>query len=49
MGLPQWIDTGEPAEGEAKFYLVTGVAGGTEGDLGPDSAGNARPNTNPCP
>ncbi len=30
-------------------YLVTGVAGGVEGDLGVDSGGAARPNANSCP
>jgi hypothetical protein len=28
---------------------VTGVTNGLEGSLGTDSAGQERPNTNPCP
>ena len=35
--------------GKMKFALVTGVTGGLEGSLGKNSAGGARPNTNPCP
>jgi hypothetical protein len=37
------------APGAAKFALVTGITGGLEGSLGTNSAGAARPNTNPCP
>ncbi len=35
--------------GEAVFFLVTGMAGLTESDLGTDSLGALRPNDNPCP
>jgi hypothetical protein len=32
------------------FFLTTAViSGNTESDLGQDSAGNTRPNDNPCP
>ncbi len=43
------VDTDPVANGKAAFYLVTGVDGGVEGDLGQDGAGNPRPNDNPCP
>jgi hypothetical protein len=35
--------------GAVKFSLVTGVTGGLEGNLGTNSAGVPRANTNPCP
>jgi hypothetical protein len=35
--------------GQTAFFLATGVAAGVEGSLGQDSAGNERPNANPCP
>ncbi len=36
--------------GQVVFYLVTGEdAGGVEGTLGVNSAGQTRPNANPCP
>ena len=36
--------------GQVVFYLVTGEdAGGLEGTLGVNSAGQTRPNANPCP
>jgi hypothetical protein len=38
-----------PPVGQAVFYFVTGIAGGVEGSLGTDSAGNPRPNTHSCP
>jgi len=45
---PWTFDDDDPAPGKAAFYLTTGVFGGESG-LGPDSAGNVRPNANPCP
>jgi hypothetical protein len=33
----------------AAFYLVSGTSGGFELDLGTDSSGALRLNTNPCP
>jgi len=38
----------EPPSGALAFYLVTGVAGPTEGTLGEDASGAPRPNANPC-
>lgn len=38
-----------PASGAMALYLVSGIAGGTEGDLGLDSSGTPRPNHHPCP
>lgn len=38
-----------PSAGGCRFALVTGVSGGFEGDLGQNSAGAMRPNSNPCP
>jgi hypothetical protein len=38
-----------PPAGEAVYYLVTGVAGGIEGSLGPAPDGSDRPNDYPCP
>ena len=38
-----------PDAGAVAFYLVTGRAGTAESDLGSDSSGAVRPNTNPCP
>ena len=43
------VDAAPIAPGKMAFYLVTGVSGGVEGDLGTDSAGNPRSNDNPCP
>ncbi len=44
------IEDGSPPDpGQCAFFLTTGVAGSTEGSLGEDSAGNPRPNDNPCP
>ena len=50
-GLGQFFfqDVEIPEVGQTAFYLVTGVAGGIEGDLGADSTGAIRPNDNPCP
>jgi hypothetical protein len=46
-----WVIDGDPPAGDTAFYLVTGTLAGTstEGDLGQDSTGAGRPNTNPCP
>ncbi|HKQ62999.1 MAG TPA: spondin domain-containing protein [Candidatus Polarisedimenticolaceae bacterium] len=38
-----------PPAGGAAYFLVTGVAGGSEGPLGTDGAGQERPNGHPCP
>jgi Putative metal-binding motif len=46
----QVTDSAVPAPGARKFYLATGrTSGGTESDLGTNSAGVARANTSPCP
>jgi hypothetical protein len=42
-------DATVPAAGGVQFSLVAGVTGGVEGNLGQNSAGAPRPNTNPCP
>ena len=42
-------DTFLPAKGATAFYLVGGRPGSWQIDLGYDSAGNLRPNANPCP
>jgi hypothetical protein len=45
-----WQDDTDPvANGKTAFYLVTGIDGGVESDLGRDGAGDTRPNDNPCP
>ncbi len=49
LDLRSLLDHDTPLLGRAAFYLVTGFAGGVEGDLGQDSAGRTRPNTSPCP
>jgi hypothetical protein len=49
LATPSATDGFNPGRGRAVFYLVTGVAGGTEGTLGTDSAGNVRVNSYPCP
>jgi len=49
VGAPPLADPFTPASSQAAYYLVTGVASGVEGDLGSDSAGQARPNAHPCP
>ncbi len=46
---PWFQDLAIPPRGEAAFYLTTGVRGSAESDLGTDSAGQPRPNANPCP
>lgn len=38
-----------PPVGSTVFYLVSGMSGGIEGSLGTNSAGQERPNDNPCP
>jgi N-acetylneuraminic acid mutarotase len=42
-------DPAVPGPGQVAFNLVTGVSGGMESGLGTNSAGNPRPNANPCP
>jgi hypothetical protein len=42
-------DTVTPAAGKTAFYLVGGRPGSWQNDLGFDSAGQLRPNANPCP
>ena len=42
-------DTANPARGTTAFYLVGGRPGSFQTDLGLDSAGNLRVNSNPCP
>jgi hypothetical protein len=49
LGTTQAEDIVPPAPGKTAFFLVAGVSGGVEGDLGQDSAGSPRPNDNPCP
>ena len=49
LDQPFFQDTDLSEPGQTAFYLVAGVAGGVEGDLGTDSSGNIRPNDNPCP
>ena len=46
---PSFLGIGTPAPGAVAHFLATGMSGGVEGDLGTDSAGNPRPNDNPCP
>ncbi len=38
----------DPPVGTAHIYFVTGETGGTEESLGQNSAGQERPNDNPC-
>lgn len=47
-GAPWWQDLDPLMVDEAVFYLVTGLDGGVEGGLGPDSSGAERPNGFPC-
>ncbi len=49
LAVPFAADPSPPASGKTAYFLVTGVDGGVEGDLGQDSSGGARPNANPCP
>jgi hypothetical protein len=46
---PALSDPPTPASGKLAFYLVTGLVGGVESDLGHDGDGLERPNANPCP
>ena len=44
-----WLDDFEnPQAGKVAFYLVAGTISGVEGTLGVNSAGQPRPNPNPC-
>ena len=43
------ITTALPAAGQSYFFLVSGINGGVEGNLGVDSAGATRPNDHSCP
>lgn len=49
LAAPPLVDPTSPPSGTTALYLVTGVAGGVEGDLGADSSGAPRPNDHPCP
>jgi hypothetical protein len=49
LAEPRFEDDTLPPAGAAAFYLVTGVSGGVEGDLGTDGDGAPRPNHHPCP
>lgn len=49
LTLPTAADGFVPPPGSAVYYLVSGVAGGVEGSLGPGPDGNDRANDNPCP
>lgn len=49
LGVSLFQDLDDPALAhQVAFYLVTGVAGSVEGDLGTDSSGAPRPHDNPC-
>jgi len=43
------VDADPIPSGQSVFFLVTGVSGSSEGDLGTDSLGMLRPNDNACP
>ena len=43
------ITTALPTAGQSYFFLVSGIDGGVEGNLGVDSAGATRPNDHSCP
>jgi hypothetical protein len=45
--LVPWVLDADPGPGESVFFLTTGLF--PESDLGTDSEGLERPNTNPCP
>ncbi len=49
IGFTYHFDLWFPDPHAAVFYLVTGTSGGVESDLGTDSSGGLRPNTNACP
>jgi uncharacterized repeat protein (TIGR01451 family) len=48
LAASEHTDTYQPAAGEVAFYLVTADNGFAESGLGEDSAGNPRPNADPC-
>jgi hypothetical protein len=49
LATPAADDPAAPDLGKTAFYLVSGVSGGIESDLGTDSSGAPRPNDHPCP
>ena len=49
LGSTTAADVAPPDPGKTAFFLVTGVSGLVEGDLGQDSSGTPRLNSNPCP
>jgi hypothetical protein len=49
LPVPSLADGVTLAPGAVAIYLVTDASGRVEGSLGQDSAGNERPNDNPCP
>jgi hypothetical protein len=49
LGSPGASDLDPPDPGQTAFFLVTGVSGTVEGDLGTDSSGTPRTNAHPCP
>jgi hypothetical protein len=49
VATPYSLDGVALTPGQAVFYLVTGNGAGGESSLGTNSAGQPRPNTNPCP
>jgi N-acetylneuraminic acid mutarotase len=49
LASPSDAEAVVPGAGEVAFWLVTGTNGGVESNLGTNSAGVPRPNTNPCP
>ena len=47
---PDFLDTTpDPAPGQGFFYLMTGLDGTIEGNLGLTDTGALRPNLNACP
>ena len=49
LAAPVLDDTAVPGPGKAVFYLAGGRPGSYSTELGHDSKGDVRPNTNPCP
>ncbi|MCZ6670158.1 MAG: hypothetical protein O6947_03945, partial [Acidobacteria bacterium] len=50
LPTPDFLDTTpDPAPGQGFFYLMTGLDGTIEGNLGLTDTGALRPNLNPCP
>ena len=49
LAVPRWGDPTPPDPGKTAHFLITGVSGGAESDLGTDSDGAVRPNDHPCP